>query len=156
MKIWIPLIAGLLCISSVFGNEETDRSKAGLYDAVQSVSTLPFSREEHSWREGQRIVTVYDERGRELEEGYYNTSEAGGSLYEKTVHKYDEQGRRIETASYDDTGDFLRRISYVYDAQGRLVETVGAYEVMYIYDSKGRLHRETSEKLTLVHSYDAR
>lgn len=152
----MPLIVGLVCISSVFGNEETDRRKAGLYGAVHSVSTVSFSREGHSWREGQHIVTTYDESGRELETGYYNTSEAGGSLYEKTVHKYDEQGRRIETSSYDDTGAFLRRISYVYDAQGRLVETVGAYDVMYIYDSKGRLYKEISERLTLVHSYDVR
>jgi hypothetical protein len=152
----MPFIAGLICVSSVFGNEETDRRKAELYGAVHSVSTVPFSREGHSWREGQHIVTTYDERGRELETGYYNTSEAGGSLYEKTVHKYDEQGRRIETASYDDTGAFLRRISYVYDAQERLVETVGVDGVMYIYDRRGRLHKETSERLTLVHSYDTR
>jgi YD repeat-containing protein len=162
-KVLSMFILSLLVVSLVVAGRQTDKDQVDLTGPVRTIGTVSLAEGPGSWREGQRIVTTYDNKGNESEIAFYNSSDAGGSLYERAVHIYDAQGKR--TATHYNSG---RKTLYTYNAQGQLTEQISCAafscfdKIAYTYDSEGNLSEESfydpggsSIKLRLVHTYDA-
>jgi antitoxin component YwqK of YwqJK toxin-antitoxin module len=161
-KLFLAFVPGLLFVTVASAGSKTDREGAGLIglvQAVNSVTTLPP-------RVGERVLSLYDAKGNELETAFYHSPASGGALAEKSIHTYDTEGNRSATVTYSGDGILLKKTTYTYDTRSNLTEMVSSDEVgliektTYTYDEKGQpteeivyyahgpiMHRS-------VHSYD--
>lgn len=166
-RLLMVFILSLLSVPLAAAGKQTDKDRANLTGPVQTISTVSFTERPDGWRDRQRVNTTYDSKGNEVETAFYNSSDAGGALYEKAVHVYDNQGKRTETL-YRDGSSLHRKTVYTYNAQGLLTERItcdaaGCFDkIAYTYDPQGNLTEEvfydpdgSSIKLHLVHTYDA-
>jgi len=139
-KLCLAFVPGLLPVSVAMAGPKTDRERAGLIGPVRTVSsvtTLPT-------RTGERVVSVYDPNGNELETALYHGPVSSGSLVEKSIHTYDAEGNRTATATYNGDGFLLKKTTYAYDTRDNLTEMVSSDDAgliektTYIYDEKGQ------------------
>lgn len=161
-KLCLALVPGLLLVSVAMAGAKTDRERAGLVGPVRTVSsvtTLPTGT-------GERVVSVYDANGNEIEAALYHGPAIGGSLAEKSIHSYDAEGHRTATATYNGDGVLLKKTTYAYDARGNLTEMVSSDDAgliektAYTCDEKGQPTEEVvyyahgAVTLRSVYSYD--
>ncbi|HEV8717681.1 MAG TPA: hypothetical protein VGX03_33265 [Candidatus Binatia bacterium] len=143
-KLFIAFVPSLLLVSVAMAGAKTDRECAGLIGpvrAVSSVTTLPT-------RTGERVVSVYDPNGNELETALYHGPASSSSLAEKSIHTYDAEGNRTATATYNGDGFLLKKTTYAYNTRDNLTEMVSSDDAgliektTYTYDEKGQPTKE--------------
>ncbi|HKA56844.1 MAG TPA: hypothetical protein VKJ47_24635 [Candidatus Binatia bacterium] len=143
-KLFSALVPGLLLVSVAMADAKTDRERAGLIGPVRTVSSVTT----FPTRTGERVISIYDANGNELESALYDDPAGGGSLAEKSIHTYDAEGQRTVTATYNGDGVLLKKTTYAYDARGDLTEIVSADDAgliektAYTYDEKGQPSEE--------------
>lgn len=108
-------------VSSVPGDNETDRSRDGLQGPVRRVrtETSKLMSKGGKMTEGARVVletATYDMKGTKIDTAYFLG--AGGSLTGKEVYKYDDRGNIVEMTLFNTDGSVLSKEKYDYEFDG--------------------------------------
>ncbi|HYG09292.1 MAG TPA: energy transducer TonB [Pyrinomonadaceae bacterium] len=105
-------------VSSVLGDNETDRTRDGLQGPVRRVrtETSKLVSKGGKMTEGARVVletATYDMKGAKIDTAYFLG--AGGSLTGKEVYKYDDRGNIVEMTLFNTDGSVLSKEKYDYE-----------------------------------------
>ncbi|HEY9402930.1 MAG TPA: energy transducer TonB [Pyrinomonadaceae bacterium] len=108
-------------VSSVPGDNETDRSRDGLQGPVRRVrtETSKLVSKAGKMTEGARVVletATYDMKGAKIDTAYFLG--AGGSLTGKEVYKYDDRGNIVEMTLFNTDGSVVSKEKYDYEFDG--------------------------------------
>jgi protein TonB len=141
-------------ISSVAGDNETDRSRDGLQGPVRRVrtETSKLMSKGGKMTESARVVletATYDMKGAKIDTAYFLS--AGGSLTGKEVYKYDDRGNIVEMTLFNTDGSVLSKEKYDYefDAMGNWTKMTTAVAVI----ENGQMSFEPTEVTYRVIAY---
>ncbi|MCA1564240.1 MAG: TonB family protein [Acidobacteria bacterium] len=141
-------------VSSVAGDNETDRSRDGLQGPVRRVrtETSKLMSKGGKMTESARVVletATYDMKGAKIDTAYFLG--AGGSLTGKEVYKYDDRGNIVEMTLFNTDGSVLSKEKYEYefDAMGNWTKMTTAVAVI----ENGQMSFEPTEVTYRVIAY---
>ncbi|MCA1564663.1 MAG: hypothetical protein LC803_03190 [Acidobacteria bacterium] len=159
--------------SFAIAQKKTDREKAGLFGPVETVSLEQSKIREQDGipvesRRRLESVTVYDEKGYEIEQSHYSNGtlqnkrttaydypgnitwtyyNPEGAVMSRTIIKSDDSGRTTGIFAYDAGGSLTCQQNFVYDQRGNLLESSSSFinnrvlssKTVHAYDDEGRL-----------------